>query len=101
MVLVDELRQYGLEVIFLNYKSDKTPAGRLLLLVQSMIAEYERTKIRERCRRGRLFAARAGQVSVLGGAPFGYRYITKQELSVRGIFVQVAWHFLLKRPGFS
>jgi site-specific DNA recombinase len=44
-----------------------------------MIAEYERTKIRERCRRGRLFAARAGKVSVLGGAPFGYRYITKQE----------------------
>ncbi len=23
------------------------------------------------------------------------------ELSVRGIFVQVAWHFLLERPGFS
>jgi mRNA-degrading endonuclease RelE of RelBE toxin-antitoxin system len=22
-------------------------------------------------------------------------------LSVRGIFVQVAWHFLLERPGFS
>ena len=79
MVLVDELQQYGVEVIFLNYKIDTTPEGRLLLQVQSMIAEYERTKIRERCRRGRLFAARAGKVSVLGGAPFGYRYITKQE----------------------
>jgi site-specific DNA recombinase len=79
MVLVDELRQYGIEIIFLNFKIDTTPEGRLLLQVQSMIAEYERTKIRERCRRGRLFAARAGKVSVLGGAPFGYRYITKQE----------------------
>src|SRR4051794_22109401 len=79
MVLVDELQQYGIEIIFLNYKIDATPEGRLLLQVQSMIAEYERTKIRERCRRGRLFAARAGKVSVLGGAPFGYRYVTKQE----------------------
>src|SRR5262249_41976277 len=79
MVLVDELRHYGIEVTFLNFKIDTSPDGRLLLQVQSMIAEYERTKIRERCRRGRLFAARAGKVSVLGGAPFGYRYITKQE----------------------
>jgi site-specific DNA recombinase len=79
MVLVDELQKCGIEIIFLNYKIDTTPEGRLLLQVQSMIAEYERTKIRERCRRGRLFAARAGKVSVLGGAPFGYRYIAKRE----------------------
>jgi site-specific DNA recombinase len=79
MVLIDELRQQGVEPIFLNCNLDTTPEGRLLLQVQGMIAEYERTKIRERCRRGRLFAARAGRVSVLSGAPYGYRYITKQE----------------------
>ncbi len=44
-----------------------------------MIAEYERTKIRERCRRGRLFAARSGRVSGLCAAPSGYRYVTKSE----------------------
>ena len=47
--------------------------------VQGIIAEYERVKAREKCRRGRLYAARSGQVSVLGGAPYGYHYHTKQE----------------------
>jgi site-specific DNA recombinase len=47
-----------------------------LLQVQGIIAEYERTKILERARRGRRHAARSGAVSALTGAPFGYRYIS-------------------------
>jgi site-specific DNA recombinase len=77
MVLVDEMRCQGVEFVFLNGDLDESPEGRLLLQVQGMIAEFERAKIRERCRRGRLFAARAGRVSVLNKAPYGYRYITK------------------------
>jgi site-specific DNA recombinase len=79
MVLVDELRRQGVAIVFLNGDLDESPEGRLLLQVQGMIAEYERTKIRERCRRGRLFAARSGRVSALGDAPYGYRYVTKRE----------------------
>src|SRR5579864_4494329 len=79
MVLIDELRHQGVEIIFVNAQLDESPEGRLLLQVQGMIAEFERAKIRERCRRGRLFAARSGRVSVLSGAPYGFRYITKQE----------------------
>src|SRR5262249_55705182 len=44
-----------------------------------MVAEYERAKILERSRRGKLHAARKGNVNVLRGAPFGYRYISKQQ----------------------
>ena len=44
-----------------------------------MIAEYERAKIIERCRRGKQHAARRGSVNVLGGAPYGYRYVGKHE----------------------
>src|SRR5262245_40821566 len=44
-----------------------------------MIAEYERAKILERCRRGKQYAARNGSVNVLSGAPYGYRYISKHE----------------------
>ncbi len=69
MVLMDELNSHGVEIIFLNFNLDATPEGRLLLQVQGMIAEYERTKIRERCRRGRLFAARSGRVSALALCP--------------------------------
>jgi site-specific DNA recombinase len=77
-LLVDELRRQGVEIVFLNHELDTRPEGRLLLQLQGMIVEYERVKIREKSRRGRLYAARSGQVSVLAGAPYGYRYLTKQ-----------------------
>lgn len=44
-----------------------------------MIAEYERAQIAERCRRVKLHRARAGAVSVLSNAPYGYRYVKKTE----------------------
>ena len=67
----------GVEVIFLNRELGRSPEDDLLLQVQGMMAEYERAKIVERHRRGKLHAARAGVVNVLGGAPYGYRYIDK------------------------
>ena len=33
----------------------------------------------ERCRRGKLHAARRGMVSVMSAAPYGYRYVTRGE----------------------
>ena len=44
-----------------------------------MIAEYERAQILERSRRGKRHRARAGEISVLSGAPYGYRYIRKSD----------------------
>ena len=48
-----------------------------MLQFQGMIAEYERAQILERSRRGKRHRAKAGEVSVLGGAPYGYRYTPK------------------------
>jgi site-specific DNA recombinase len=79
VVLLEEFGRAGLEVVFLNHALGESPEGDLLLQVQGVIAEYERAKIRERVRRGKLHAARSGQVSVLGNAPYGYRYVRKQE----------------------
>jgi site-specific DNA recombinase len=75
--LVDECRRAGVEVIFLNRELGHSPEDDLLLQVQGMMAEYERAKIVERHRRGKLHAARAGVVNVLSGAPYGYRSIDK------------------------
>jgi len=79
VLLVDELEQCGVEVVFLNRQLGQSPEDDLLLQVQGMIAEYERAKILERSRRGKLHAARRGLVNVLSGAPYGYRYISCQE----------------------
>jgi len=79
VILVEEFRQAGVEVVLLNRALGRSPEDDLLLQVQGMIAEYERAKIIERHRRGKRHAARAGAVNVLSGAPYGYRYISKYE----------------------
>jgi site-specific DNA recombinase len=78
-LLMEELERCGVEVVFLNRSLGSSPEDTLLLQVQGMLAEYERTKIVERARRGKLHAARNGSVSVLGTAPYGYRYVGKYE----------------------
>jgi site-specific DNA recombinase len=77
VLLVDELRRAGVELVFLNRPIGVSAEDDLLLQVQGMVAEYERAKILERSRRGKRHAARAGSVNVLCGAPYGYRYVGK------------------------
>ena len=79
VLILEELTRCGVEVVFLRNPVGRGPEADLLLQVQGMIAEYERAKIMERCRRGKQHAARRGSVNVLSGAPYGYRYIGKHE----------------------
>ncbi len=79
VVLVEEFSRAGIAVVFLNRELGQSPEDDLLLQVQGMMAEYERAKIMERHRRGKLHAARLGSVNVLGGAPYGYHYIRKSQ----------------------
>lgn len=79
VLILEELTQCGVEVVFLCNPIAHDPAETLLVQVQGMIAEYERAKILERSRRGKQHAARRGSVNVLSGAPYGYRYIDKHE----------------------
>ncbi|MBN1442158.1 MAG: recombinase family protein [Planctomycetes bacterium] len=78
-VLLEELQSVGVEVRFLNRQFGEGPEEQLLLQVQGAIAEYERAKILERGRRGRLHAARRGSVNVLACAPYGYQYVRCPE----------------------
>lgn len=78
-LLIDEFRRAGVEIVFLNRPIGGTAEDDLLLQVQGVIAEYERAKILERSRRGRRHAARSGSVSALTGAPFGYRYVNRDQ----------------------
>jgi site-specific DNA recombinase len=77
-LLMEELSSCGVQVVFLNHAIGTTPEESLLLQMQGMIAEYERAKIAERNRRGKLHGAKRGTVNVLSGAPYGYRYIRRQ-----------------------
>jgi len=78
-LLIDEFARAGTEVRFVNGPRGETPEDELLIQFQGMIAEYERAQIAERTRRGKTHRARAGVVNVLGGAPYGYRYVRRSE----------------------
>lgn len=79
--LIEEFSHHGVEVVFIKSPKADTPEDELLLQFQGMIAEYERALITERSRRGKRFRAKSGLVNVLSGAPYGYRYVKKTEIS--------------------
>ena len=79
VLLIDEFQRHGVEVVFLNRSLGESPEDQLLLQVQGVVAEYERAKLMERCRRGKLHTARQGCVNALAAAPYGYRYIRKAD----------------------
>jgi site-specific DNA recombinase len=80
VLLLEELARSGIEVMFAKEpERSGSPEDELLRQFQGMIAEYERAQIAERCRRGKLHRARAGAVSVLSNAPYGYRYVKRTE----------------------
>ena len=81
VLLMEEFARAGVEIFFVQAPPPSTPGSDLLLQLQGMIAEYERAQILERSRRGKRYRARRGEVSVLGAAPFGYRFIRKSDHS--------------------
>ena len=81
ILLIEEFARAGVETLFVCAPRGSTPEDELLVQFQGMIAEYERAQILERSRRGKRHRARQGEVSVLSGAPFGYRFIRKTDHS--------------------
>jgi site-specific DNA recombinase len=73
VIVLDELSRHGVSVRFTDAPPiDDDPQARLLTQVQGVIAEYERAKIAERYRRGKLFRSRNGEV-LAWRTPYGYR----------------------------
>jgi len=78
-MLLDELRRVGIEVIFTNQPATPDgPSGQLLLGMQGLFAEYERSQITGRLRRGKLYRIRQGKL-VSPNPPYGYHYIPVSE----------------------
>ena len=79
VIVLDELARHGVSVSFLDTPQiEDDPQARLLTQVQGVIAEYERAKMAERYRRGKLWRARAGEV-VAWKPPYGYRRIPRVD----------------------
>jgi site-specific DNA recombinase len=73
MVLMDECEHAGCRVEFLDQPRGQDPQARLLLQIRGAVAEYARTLIAERRRRGRQMKLRAGILLPWTVPPYGYR----------------------------
>lgn len=73
ILLIEELQGHGCKVEFVERPMSSDPNDQLLLQIRGAVAEYERTLIAERMRRGRLAKLRAGQLLPWVRVPFGYR----------------------------
>ena len=79
ILLIEELARNGVETLFVKAPQGASAEDQLLVQFQGMIAEYERAQILERSRRGKRHRAQSGEVSVMSGAPYGFRYIRKTD----------------------
>jgi site-specific DNA recombinase len=71
--LLEEFERAGCQVVFLERPPTGDPQDALVLQIRGAVAEYERTVIADRTRRGRLAALRAGRLLPWSSPPYGYR----------------------------
>jgi site-specific DNA recombinase len=77
VIVLEELARHGVTVRFTDAPDiADDPQAKLLVQVQGVIAEYERAKITERYRRGKLFRARAGEI-IAWKVAYGYRRVPR------------------------
>ncbi len=90
MLLLDEFAGSGCQVEFLERPMSQDPHDQLLLQIRSAMAEYERTLITERMRRGRLTKLRAGMLLPWTRAPYGFRLHSEHPRDPAGVTLDPA-----------
>ena len=73
VLLLEEITATGCQVHFLDRPMSQDPHDQLLLQIRGAVAEYERSLIAERMRRGRLRKLQAGVLLPWVRVPYGYR----------------------------
>ena len=73
VLLIEELQERGCQVQFTDRPMSSDPHDQLLLQIRGAVAEYERTLISERMRRGKVAKLRAGQLLPWTRRPYGYQ----------------------------
>ena len=74
-----EFEEHGTKMRALNDRGDESPEGELTDGILDQLAKYERAKIAERTRRGKLQKARLGKVIATKKPPYGFRYNEERD----------------------
>jgi site-specific DNA recombinase len=90
VLLLEELEGHSCAVRFLDRPMSRDPHDQLLLQIRGAVAEYERTLITERMRRGRQRKLEAGLMLPWTRPPFGYRVDPDRPRDPAGVRVEAA-----------
>jgi site-specific DNA recombinase len=77
-LILEELERFGVKTIFLEGGEADDPLSKLMHQITGAVAEFERAKMTERYRRGKLYRARCGEI-VSPAVPFGYAKIPRRD----------------------
>jgi site-specific DNA recombinase len=77
-LVIEELSDIGVEFVSLHDVNAVTPEESFMQSMMGIFHEYERLKIAERFRRGKLFNAKSGKL-INGQAKYGWRYVKKTD----------------------
>lgn len=75
-VVIEELQELEIQMLFVTVPPPKTDEDKIMYKMRGVFTEYERMKIKERFRLGKVRKAREGHM-VVTEAPYGYTFITK------------------------
>ncbi len=92
-LVMDELKQIGIETLFVTVPPVKDLNDRMMGGMRGIFAEYERAKISERFRIGKVNRINLGNVLV-SEAPYGYSYIP--NMGKKGTLDYHVGHFEIK-----
>ncbi|KIL79616.1 hypothetical protein SD77_2070 [Bacillus badius] len=73
LILDDELRKAGAELIFVNGEYARSPEGKLFFSMRGAISEFEKEKIKQRMKSGKIRKVKEGKVLGNYGL-YGYDY---------------------------
>ena len=83
ILLIEEFARHGVETLFVKAPQGDSAEDQLLVQFQGMIAEYER--------------AHSDEISVMSGAPYGYRYMRKTDEAPAAYIVHEAEAGVVRR----
>src|SRR2546421_1185563 len=90
MLLIEELEREGCQVQFVDQPMSHDPHDQLLLQIRGAVAEYERSLIAERMRRGRHHKYQAGSLLPWTRPPYGYRVDPARPRDPAGVRLEPA-----------